>query len=82
MVSKLNKKLIIIGTGKHAEVALNLAILNKYDVKGFLFHSFDNKIDKKKIGKYPLLGTTAQISKIHKKNHINYFSPLILILSI
>ena len=60
-----NKKLIIIGASGHGKVVADIAKLNRYDEILFL----DDDESKKRIGRYPVVGTTKDIEQYIQNNY-------------
>ena len=62
-----NKNLIVIGSGGHARIVIDIAVSVGYSISGIIDINYDNQ--KEKILKYPILGNFNIIDQLSPKNH-------------
>lgn len=68
MATKQKERIIIIGSGKHAKVVIDiLEDMNKYEIAGFI--SEGNQVDNEFCG-YPMLGNDDSLLEIFNQNEI------------
>lgn len=68
---KKNHKLVIIGTGGHSKVCVDICNLNKINIQGYITEKKVNGSNLEKLD-HPIIGKLENIDKIHKKNY-QYF---------
>ena len=62
-----DKNLIVIGSGGHARIVIDIAVSVGYSISGIIDINYDN--EKEKILKYPILGNFNIIDQLSPKEH-------------